>query len=129
MGTIQSQDFASEMMDILTKYGDDGAEAIDKVIDEVSKDVANKLHEKNHGRTDWKKYPKGWKVKKETTRTTQKGIVYNAKSYQLTHLLEFDHALRGGGRKSTAAFPHIAEVNDWAADEFQKKIGEAINDL
>lgn len=47
-------------------------------------------------------------------------MTYNAKHYRLTHLLEFGHAKQNGGR--TRAFPHIAEVNDWAQEEVEKRM-------
>lgn len=51
--------------------------------------------------------------------------VCNKKNYQLTHLLEFGHQSRNGGR--VKAFSHIAAVNEQAAEmaasKIQRKIG------
>ena len=52
------------------------------------------------------KYSKSWAVKKTRETSDSIQIVVHSKRYQLTHLLEFGHAKRGGGR--TRAFLHIA---------------------
>ena len=60
-------------------------------------------------------------------KTKLKGIqatVWNEKHYQLTHLLEKGHALRDGGR--SAAFPHIAPVEQKCEDELIRNIKKNI---
>ena len=47
-------------------------------------------------------------------------IVVHSKRYQLTHLLEFGHAKRGGGR--TRAFPHIAPVEQAGIEQLTRDI-------
>ena len=66
------------------------------------------------------KYRKGWKTKVEESRLSIEGTVYNGAAPGLTHLLEFGHVKQNGGR--TRAFPHIAEVNDKAQEEFEKEL-------
>ncbi|MBQ1294602.1 MAG: HK97 gp10 family phage protein [Clostridiales bacterium] len=75
----------------------------------------------------WDKYDKGWAKRAETMKTKEKGIlaiVYNAKHYRLTHLLEKGHALVGGGR--TQAFPHIAPVEQQCEEKLIKNIKKNI---
>ena len=71
------------------------------------------------------RYKKGWKVKTEYEDAFKKSCrVYNSKRPQLTHLLEFGHAKRGGGR--TKAYPHIKKNEQKAQADLPKRIEEAI---
>ena len=52
------------------------------------------------------------------------GVTYTVHSktqYQLTHLLEYGHAKRGGGR--TKAQPHIIKGEELAIKELKEKAG------
>ena len=55
---------------------------------------------------------------RETSDSIQ--IVVHSKRYQLTHLLEFGHAKRGGGR--TRAFPHIAPAEQAGIEQLTRDI-------
>lgn len=107
---------------ILNDYSDEVRDAVKTVIVDVTENAAKKL--RSAGSFGGKKYRKSWKSMVEKTRVGVSGTVYNEKYYRLTHLLEYGHAKRKGGR--TRAFPHIAEVNSWAQTEAQKKIEEAV---
>lgn len=75
----------------------------------------------------WDKYNSGWTKRASKMKTKEKGIlavVYNEKHYRLTHLLEKDHALVGGGR--TQAFPHIAPVEQKCEDNLIRNIKKNI---
>lgn len=70
------------------------------------------------------KYASSWKQKTEKGRLNTSAVAYNDKHYRITHLLEFGHAKRGGGRAAgqVEPRPHIERVND----ETMKKLEEGI---
>lgn len=71
-------------------------------------------------------YDKGWTSKYEENRLEMKGIIYNKDIPGLAHLLEKGHALRGGGRSHTEAFPHITPVEDKITEEFYKAVKNSL---
>ena len=115
------------IMKELNDYVDVTEEAVDKGVSETAKEAVKELrnaHPSGSGQYgSWdKSYNKGWKVNQTKTdvRYHKKATIHNATDYQLTHLLEKGHALRGGGR--TRAFPHIAPVVEKCEDELIKNI-------
>lgn len=70
-------------------------------------------------------YAKSWAVK--TVKETENAltlVVHSKNKYQLTHLLEYGHAKRGGGRVEARA--HIKLAEEKAVKSFEEKIREAI---
>ena len=124
MATIQPEKLTDEIQKILDEYGDEARAALAEAISETAKEAQTQLRQKNQGRKIWKKYPKGWSVQIKAGRLDVEGIVYNKDHYRLTHLLEFGHATRNGGR--TAAFPHIAEVNAFAQKDVLERLREKL---
>jgi hypothetical protein len=66
------------------------------------------------------KYARGWRLKRQSNGGY---ILYNATSYQLTHLLEKSHALVNGGRSDPQ--PHIRPVEEQVVSKFLSEV-EAI---
>jgi hypothetical protein len=124
MATIQPENLADEVQKLLNEYGDVVNDALKEAIEETAKEAQQQLRSKNMGRKLWKKYPKGWSVQIKAGRLDVEGIVYNKDHYRLTHLLEFGHATRNGGR--TKAFPHIAEVNAFAQKDVLERLREKL---
>lgn len=124
MATIQPEKLTDEIQKILDEYGDEARAALAEAISETAKEAQTQLRSKNMGRKLWKKYPKGWSVQIKAGRLDVEGIVYNKDHYRLTHLLEFGHATRNGGR--TKAFPHIAEVNAFAQKDVLERLREKL---
>ena len=108
------------MLEGYVKSVDDAvAEALPKVGKEAVKELKN-TSPQNTGR-----YSKGWRQKVESDGVNgTKLTVYNATSYQLTHLLENGHALRGGGFVSGK--PHIKPAQDKAEKKAVEEITKAI---
>lgn len=120
--TIKAGDFGDALNNLLTRYGDEARNAIQEEVVDIAKEASKKL--KSAGSFHGKKYRKGWTAKVDNKRVTIKAVAFNKNHYQLTHLLEFGHAKRNGGR--TKAFEHISPVNDWAQSELVKRIKERL---
>jgi len=128
---VQADEFARAVQDMLSEYGDDCMAAVKETVQEVAKDARKELKSTStgafHDRTG--KYRKSWAVNFEQKNVSFTAHVYaRSPHYRLTHLLEYGHALRRGGRQigSVKAYPHIGEVNDWAQERAVRKLGEKL---
>ena len=71
-------------------------------------------------------YKKGWKVRQVyKDQAGSQFVVHNATDYQLTHLLEYGHAIKGG-TKRVKAIPHIAPAEEMIIKEFTAKVEKDI---
>jgi hypothetical protein len=105
------------------------AQALTEYTDEVEKGIAQE--KKDRGKEavqllrqsspkDKGDYAKGW------TESTVDGkeVIYNKTDYQLTHLLEYGHVKRNGGR--VGAKPHIRPVEEQINNEFVEGVKKVI---
>lgn len=119
-----------EIMQALQSYTDDVSENVKKIIDDVSDEAISKLKETSP-RTDGKgrggkHYWKGWAKKVQYEgRDSKRVTIYNKNKGQITMLLEFGHAKRGG-KGRVEGVPHIKSVEKWVQEEIPKRIEEAI---
>lgn len=75
-----------------------------------------------------KEYCKGWRLKKDKTGKNRYIVkVWNKTDYQLTHLLEFGHATRNGGRTRPQA--HIRPTEEKYKKEFEKELKRKIGGI
>lgn len=123
---IKPADFTHTMNALLKEYGDEVIQITVSAADGTAKEARNKLRANSAGafKNRTGRYRRGWRanlIKKNTSVLAQ---VYNATDYQLTHLLENGHdVVRGGVVVGHAkAYPHIAEVNDWAITAFESEL-------
>lgn len=105
----------------------DLAKTVDEKTSELTVEygkIAKKLlQEKSPKRTGH--YAKGWAYTKQTVKgKVASVVVHNKTDYQLTHLLEYGHAKRGGGR--VRAIPHIKPVEEQIQEEFPDALARAI---
>lgn len=120
---VSIDQMASVIMDGLKEYADlatdDLKAAVKKTGNEVRKQIQSTAPKASG------KYSKSWSVK--TTKESCNGMevtVYSRNRYQLTHLLEFGHAKRGGGR--VVARPHIAAAEQAGIESFEQAIERSL---
>lgn len=127
--TVKIDDLPKEIMKALTGYSDDISESVKEVANDVGKEAVQEL--KNTSPKKKRKggrYAKGWKLKKEKLGKNRYSVkIYNKTDYQLTHLLEFGHATRNGGR--TKAIPHIRPVEEKYSKKYENKLKQKIGGM
>ena len=115
----------TEIVKILTKYGDEVAENIQKVTKEIVRKGTKAV--KQNAQTNFSgtgKYAAGWTSQAKEGRYSSQGIIYNRAKPGLPHLLEHGHAKRGGGR--TDGKEHIAPVEQEVIKSFEEAIKEKL---
>lgn len=114
---------AAAIMKGLTEYADLATDELKKAVRKAGNDVKRDIQAT--APKDTGAYAKSWAAKntKETSNSLEV-TVYSKNRYQLTHLLEFGHAKRGGGR--VEARPHIAKAEESAAGKLEKEIRKAL---
>ena len=116
------KDLTIEIEKALREYTEEVEESIAQIIKEDVEAAVKELKDTSPKKTG--EYARGWSAKKEMTDGGIKMTIYNKTKPQLTHLLEFGHAKRGGGR--VAARPHIAPVEEKLIDKVTRDIETAI---
>lgn len=113
---------------ILDQYGKDAYKVMDSAVDEVANQATDKLKAvqfKTGG-----EYSRSWVCDKEPSgRYATQRVIHNEEHYRLTHLLEKGHVIKNGRSRitgksygRTAAYPHIAPVEEWAKAELPKTV-------
>mgnify|MGYP002870093386 CR=1 FL=1 len=100
---------------------DEMKEAVKKAGNLAKKEISS------NAPVDTGKYAKSWSVKNtKETHNALEVTVHSRNRYQIAHLLEKGHALRGGGR--APARPHIAPAEEKAVEELEKEIGRRLSE-
>ena len=117
--TIRIDQLADTVMKGLEDYAKLAVDDLKTDVQKAGKKVKEQIE--STAPKDTGKYAKSWAVKKtkETSDSIQV-VVHSKTKYQLTHLLEFGHAKRGGGR--VAARPHIAAAEQAGIDQLTRDI-------
>ena len=113
-----------EMGNAIAKEFEEYVELTTEEVKSICKEVADDCKKKieDEAPVDTGRYKRSWNVTE--TEKKRMGVTYTVHSktqYRLTHLLEFGHAKRGGGR--TKAQPHISKGEDLAIKEQKEKAG------
>ena len=125
--TIKPEDLQKALNEYLEDYVEDIQEGVEETTDTLTKEAVQEIKltsPKGKGTRD-KPYHKGWKKQKGKENKGRYTVkIHNATNYQLTHLLEFGHATRNGGR--TKAIPHIRPLEDKYRKLYEQKITTVI---
>lgn len=118
-----AKDSILDVVDILNEYSKDIQEGIIQDAETIAKKGADELKNTSPKRTG--KYRKGWRVKTEKGKGYVESIIYNATSYQLTHLLEKPHLSRNG-RTVVAPKVHIKPVEEQCIEEYERAVEKTV---
>lgn len=126
---IKPEDFSRYMNALLEEFGTEVASVTETVSYDVAQQAKNKLRQKTTGNFNniSGSYRKGWRAELRKYNYGVTATVFNKTDYRLTHLLEFGHEVKNkyGSTKSpdkkkrATAYSHIADVNDWAIEQFE----------
>ena len=119
-------DIGTAIMKELGTYSNELAESVNKTSRKYANKLRRELEETSPEKTG--DYKKGWKVKQVyKSHTLSQYVVHNATDYQLTHLLEFGHAIKGGTQR-VKPIPHIAPAEEKIVSEFLTEIDKAVQE-
>ena len=120
---VRIDQLAAAVMEGLTEYADLAADELKKAVKKAGNSVKKDI--KEGAPKDTGAYAKSWSVKnvKETSNSIEL-VVHSRNRYQLSHLLEFGHAKRGGGRVPGKA--HIAPAEERAGRTLEQEIEKAL---
>lgn len=123
---VPADAFSAAVNAALKEYAEDVQENLDEIVRTVTKAGVKEMKSAAGGAVGGSgKYVRGWTSRMETGRVSAQGTIYNKDVPGLPHLLEFGHVTRNGtGRvfAPTPAHPHIKEVEERLAREFETKV-------
>lgn len=123
---IKSQDFEKELSSILQDYADMTQADLSGTVREVVNMARRTVRELSPVEEDPPKgraagrYKRGWRTKIVNEGYTVTGYVYQGTLPGLTHLLEYGHAMRQGGRAE--ADEHISVAQEEASKSFEGRL-------
>lgn len=124
---ININNLSKEIVQALENYNYDISEVVEEVANKVGKEAVTELKQESPKGARGS-YAKGWRLKKDKLSKSRYVVkIYNKTDYQLTHLLEFGHASRNGGR--TEPQPHIRPIEEKYGEKFEKILKQDIGGL
>lgn len=120
---VKIDNLAKEIAKALESYADDISEVVEETSNEIGKEAVEEIRKTSPKKRG--KYAKGWTLKKDKLGKGKYSIkIHNKTHYQLTHLLEFGHATKNGGR--TKAITHIRPVEEKYSEKFEQQLKRKI---
>lgn len=128
--TLQATELTAAINGILDEYAGELGTTLEEIETKVAKKTVANLRKMTPPEKRTGQYAKGWRYNlvSQPLKGYTSITVYNADSYQLTHLLEFGHAIKRGGRTfgEVRPIPHIEPAQRQAEAEVLKMLEEAI---
>lgn len=120
---VRVDQLAAAVMEGLAEYADLAADELKAAVKRAGSSVKKDIQA--GAPKDTGAYAKSWAVKnvRETSGSIEL-VVHSRNRYQLSHLLEFGHAKRGGGRVPGRA--HIAPAEERAGRTLEQEIEKAL---
>lgn len=119
-------DISAEIMKELEKYSNAVIQSVNECTEANAKNLQKELRSTSPKKTG--NYAKGWRAEQVSKTSAQSTfIVHNKTKYQLTHLLEYGHAVNGGTER-VKAYPHIEKAKEKAVEKFVREIEKAIEE-
>ena len=116
-----AKDSILDINKILDSYAKEIAKDVTTDAEKIAKKGVDELRNVSPKRTG--KYRKGWRSKTEKNQGYSSSVIYNATSYQLTHLLEKPHLNRTGTRTIVPkSAGHIAAVEKSLINQFENDV-------
>lgn len=113
-----------EVLKNLDVYLANTVEDVEQAVKETAEETVSELNATSPKSKNGGDYAESWAKKRDRSikgKWYNSMVVYSkAPSYRLTHLLEFGHAKRSGGR--TAAIPHIRTAEENAQTRLWTKL-------
>ena len=120
---VSIDDMDDVIMKELEKYANLATDDMKDAVKDTAKSVKKDIESSAPVLTG--RYKKSWRIKKIRENANSLDVlVHSSNRYQLTHLLEFGHAKRGGGR--VAGKPHIAPAAEKGEQDLIKAIEEKL---
>lgn len=120
---VKPEDIQKVVKDYLKDWIEDIEEDVEETTNDLTKQAVKELKQtspRGNG-TRGKPYWKGWTQQKNRRINGKYTVkIHNKTNYQLTHLLEFGHVTRNGGR--TKAIPHIRPLEEKYSKLYEEKI-------
>lgn len=125
MANIKMDQLASTIDKELTLYGKDITAGVKKVAQKNMRDLVKqtKAHRYKEDTGAYRKAISSRKLK-ETVNSLEMQWYVKAPHYRLTHLLEYGHATRNGGR--TVAYGNLGKSTDQIMENYEREIVEVI---
>lgn len=123
--TVSVDEMAEAINELLEEYSDLATDGMKFAVQKSAKFVKEEISANAPRQTG--AYAKSWTSKKtQEDSTSVQYTVHSKNKYQLAHLLENGHALRGGGRAK--AYPHITPAEEAGQTYLENLIEEALKE-
>lgn len=119
MGNVRIDRLAAAIAEELEAYKQDITEGLKREIREAAETCKNEIKQNAPKLTG--DYKKSWRLKEAyESEEDIRIVIHSQKEYRLTHLLEYGHAKRDGGRVIGRA--HIRPAEQHAEENLMKKV-------